>query len=408
MAYIERHAGKTVAELARMFGAVLVTGARQTGKTTLLEHITPDIAHLTLDEAATLQAARESGSLFFAYNPPPVFVDEIQKAPELFPEMKRIIDGTKAKGLLYLSGSQQFRMMKNVSESLAGRIGIVTLAGLSLREKYGVALDEPFLPSAAHLQKRVGANAPPDLSPARLWEHIHRGNMPALTENPNANWSRYYGAYVSTYIERDVRDFYDIAKPIQFFDFLSLVAAHTGSLLNYSELARGVGIDMKTAQTWIGVLERSGLVYLLRPYSPNLSKRIVKSPKLYFLDTGLCAYLTRWLTPESLMAGAMAGPMLETYAVGEILKSYLHNGRTPLIYHYRDQQKNEVDVVIEQDGTLYPVEIKKTANPGKNDFKAFARLADLGKERGLGAVLCLQPERVALSRDVVSMPVWSV
>ena len=224
----------------------------------------------------------------------------------------------------------------------------------------------------------------------------------------NIEWGRYYSSYIQSYIERDVKDFYNVEKPIQFFDFVSVTAARTGQLLNYSSIARDVGIDIKTAQTWMGILERSGLVYLLYPYSPNITKRIIKTPKVYFLDTGLCVYLTKWLTAESLMMGAMAGAILETYVVTEILKSYLHNGREPAMYLYRDANQNEVDVVLEENGTLYPVEIKKTANPGFNDYKSFKELTKLQKKTGLGAVICLKSERMPISRDVVSIPVWEI
>ena len=185
-------------------------------------------------------------------------------------------------------------------------------------------------------------------------------------------------------------------------------SAQTGQLLNYSSIARNVGIDVKTAQSWMGILERSGLVYLLRPYSPNITNRIIKTPKMYFLDTGLCAYLTKWPTPDTLMAGSMAGAILETYVVGEILKSYYHNGRQPAIYLYRDADQREVDIVLEESGTLYPIEVKKTANPGPGDYSSFCVLNRLNKKVGLGAVICLQPERIPLSREVVSIPVWEI
>jgi predicted AAA+ superfamily ATPase len=218
----------------------------------------------------------------------------------------------------------------------------------------------------------------------------------------------FFGSYVQSYIERDVKDFYNVAKPTQFFEFLSVAAAQTGQLLNYASLARDIGIDVKTAQTWMGILERSGLVYLLRPYSPNITNRIIKTPKMYFLDTGLCSYLTKWPTPETLMSGAMAGAALETYAVGEILKSYYHHGREPAIYLYRDADQKEIDIVLEEAGTLYPIEIKKTANPGLGDCRSFSALNRLKKKVGLGAVICLQPERIPLSRGVVAIPVWEI
>jgi predicted AAA+ superfamily ATPase len=232
--------------------------------------------------------------------------------------------------------------------------------------------------------------------------------LPEAVLNKNIDREKYYGSYVQSYIERDVKDFYNVEKPIQFFDFLSVTAAQTGQLLNYTSIARDIGIDVKTAQTWMGILERSGLIFLLHPYSPNITNRIIKTPKMYFLDTGLCSYLTKWITPDNLMAGSMSGAILETYVVGQILMSYYHNGRDPQMYMYRDANQREVDIVLEENGTLYPIEVKKTANPGLNDCKSFGLLERLNKKVGLGAVICLQPERIPPSREVVSIPVWEI
>jgi predicted AAA+ superfamily ATPase len=405
MPFLERTLSAIVERVSASFRVVLLTGQRQVGKSTLLKRLAVGTNRrvVSLDHLPQRKLATEDAELFLQQNPPPVLIDEAQYAPELFPYIKIYADEhPEHKGAFWLSGSQKYRLMEGVRESLAGRAAILDLLGLSYREKRGWPAGAPFLPTS-----RTADAAAQKLSAIEVYHLIWEGSLPEPVVS-RLDHEHYYGSYVQSYIERDVKDFYNIAKPVQFFDFLSLVAAQTSQLLNYTQLARDIGVDVKTAQAWIGVLERSGLIYLMRPYSPNLTKRIVKSPKLYFLDTGLCAYLTRWLTPESLMAGAMAGAMLETYAVGEILKSWLHQGKTPLIYHYRDMDKNEIDVVIEQDGVLYPVEIKKTANPGKNDIRAFAQLDKLGKDRGMGAVLCLQPERIAFCREVISIPVWEV
>jgi predicted AAA+ superfamily ATPase len=293
--------------------------------------------------------------------------------------------------------------MENVQESLAGRIAIFDLMGLSYCEKNKTPFsNKPFIPL---MDKPEGVKK---LTIQNVYKRIWEGSLPEPFINKKMDRNRYYASYVKSYIERDVKDFHNVAKPIQFFDFISVVATQTGQLLNYNSMARDIGIDVKTAQTWMGILERSGLVYLLHPYSPNITNRIIKTPKMYFLDTGLCAYLTKWLTPESLMQGAMAGAILETYVVAEILKSYLHNGEEPMMYMYRDSNQNEIDIVLEQNGTLYPVEIKKSANPSLSDCKSFRELEKLKKKIGLGAVICLQDKRIALSRNVVSIPVWEV
>jgi predicted AAA+ superfamily ATPase len=364
--------------------------------------------YVSLDDMASRKLAREDPELFLQQNPPPVLIDEVQYAPELFPYIKIYADGHREqKGAFWLTGSQKYKLMEGVGESLAGRIAILDLMGLSYREKIGAPFSGgPFLPS---MEKQIGRPAGGEAIPAReVFRRIWEGSLPEPVVDARIDRETYYGSYVQSYIERDVRDFHNISKPIQFFDFVSAVAARTGTLLNYSSLAAGVGIDVKTAQSWLGVMERSGLVYLLHSYSPNITKRIVKTPKVYFSDTGLCAYLTRWTTPETLMAGAMAGAIFETYAVGEILRSYLHNGAEARMSFYRDTNRNEIDVILERDGTLYPIEIKKTANPGLNDFKSFSLAEKLGKQAGLGAVVCLRSERIALSRAAVSIPVWEI
>jgi hypothetical protein len=360
--------------------------------------------YVSLDDLNARKLANTDPELFISQNPPPVIIDEIQYAPELFPYIKIYIDEHREqKGAFWLTGSQKYKLMQGVKESLAGRIAILDLLGLSYREKIKKPFSsKPFLP----LMDKPKAEK--KLSVQEVYKHIWEGALPEPFVDKKVERDRYYSSYIQSYIERDVRDFYNIEKPIQFFDFISIVAAQTGQLLNYSSIARDIGIDVKTAQTWMGVLERSALVYLLRPYSPNITNRIIKTPKMYFLDTGLCAYLTKWLTPESLMNGAMSGAILETYVVGEILKSYYHNGVEPLLWMYRDANQNEVDLILEQNQTLYPVEIKKTMNPGLNEYKSFKELNKLQKKIGLGTVICLKNERLAISREVVSIPVWEI
>jgi predicted AAA+ superfamily ATPase len=407
---LERTLRTAVEKASASFRVVLLNGQRQVGKSTLLKNMAEGTGrgYVSLDNLSFRKLAREDPELFLQQNPPPVLIDEVQYAPELFPYIKIHADRHRdQKGAFWLTGSQKYRLMKGVSESLAGRVAILDLMGLSYREKIGAPFSgRPFLPSMAKRDGGGAIDAPIDAREVfrRIWE----GSLPEPVVDGNIDRETYYGSYVQSYIERDVKDFYNISKPIQFFDFVSAVAARTGSLLNHSSLARDIGIDVKTAQSWLGVMERSGLVCLLRPYSPNAGRRAVKASKVYFLDTGLCAYLTRWTTPETLMAGAMAGAIFETYAVGEILKSYLHNGAEPRISFYRDSNQNEIDVILEQDGTLYPIEIKKTANPGFNDFRSFALAGKLGRQAGLGAVVCLRPERAALSREAVSVPVWEI
>jgi len=406
MVVLERTLGPVLEKTAKGFRVILLNGQRQVGKSTLLENLAKGTKRkiISLDDLNARKLAQTDPELFIEQYPPPVIIDEVQYAPELFPYIKIFVDKHREqKGAFWLTGSQKYKLMQGVQESLAGRIAILDLLGLSYREKIKKPFSgKPFLPS---MEKSENVK---NLTIQEVYKCIWEGGLPEPYVDKRLERERYYSSYIQSYIERDVKDFYNIEKPLQFFDFVSVVAAQTGQLLNYSSIARDIGIDVKTAQVWMGIMERSGLVYLLRPYSPNLTNRIIKTPKMFFLDTGLCAYLTKWLTPDSLMNGAMAGAILETYVIGEILKSYLHNGIEPVMWMYRDANQNEIDIVLEQNGTLYPIEIKRSMNPSLSDCRNFRELEKLNKKIGLGAVLCLKDERLALSREIVSIPIWEI
>ncbi|MCL2537016.1 MAG: ATP-binding protein [Coriobacteriia bacterium] len=405
MRYLPRHGEKTIRELSQQFGAILVTGMRQVGKSTLLEHATDSIEALSFDDAATFQAAAATPELFFSYNPPPLFLDEIQKAPDLFTEMKMIIDRTKEKGLFFLSGSQQFSMMEQVSDSLAGRIGILNLCGLSQREMHGMNFYRPFLPTRDYYSAHKDARLAPH-NPREVWRAIHRGSFPELALDETRSWSQFYGAYVRAYIERDVRQITQIADEYAFQTFMGLLAARLGQALDLAKLAQLVGISSPTAKRWLSVLLTSNVVYLLQPYQANLSKRIVKSPKLYFTDTGLAAYLSKWTSAEALQSGAMAGAYFENYVIIEVLKSYYNSGILhPPLYYYRDKDQKEIDLIIDQDGMLHPLEIKMTGAPSSDDIKSFDRIDTPHRQRGAGGVLCLAKTLQPLSMSDSIIPV---
>ena len=403
--YRKRHAESAVKKLSEMFGAILVAGPRQVGKTTMLKTLTKDIGYVTLDDIIVRTAAREQSGTFFKDNPPPVFVDEIQKAPVLFEQIKMYIDRDRKKGQFYMCGSQQFRMMKGVSESLSGRIGLLTLLGYSLREIYGSDFDLPFLPTEDYFAKR--RTCLKNMEYGDVWKIIHRGSMPELCENPEYDWQMFYGAYLRTYIERDVGDLAEIGDSIKFSKFMVAVAAMSGNLLNKASLARDVGISEPTAERWLSILVASNIVYLLQPYSNNITKRAIKTPKVYFLDTGLAAYLTKWNTPDVLKSGAMAGAFFESFVISEIIKSYYNRGiLEPPIYFYRDKEMNEIDLIIEEGGKLYPIEIKKYADPARRDIEAFDLLDKIGgAKRGSGGVICLYDNLITLKGDDRVIPV---
>lgn len=403
--YIRRHMEETVKKIEKMFGAVIVTGPRQVGKTTLLKAVKPDILYLTLDDPIMLRTALDEPGTFFKASPPPVFVDEIQYAPNLFPYIKILIDQNHKKGQFFLSGSQQFKLMKNVSESLAGRIGIMNLLGLSLREISGSTFNKPFIPTPEYFNERRQELV--DTNYQDIWKMIHRGSMPEMyAGGDEMDWQLFYGAYTKAYIKRDVRELTQVGDVVKFIKFMTSIASSTGQLLNLASVSRDVGISQPTADRWLSVLCASNIVYLLQPYFNNIARRAIKTPKLYFLDTGLAAYLTRWNTPEVLQNGAMAGAFFETFVVSEVIKSYYNAGvLEPPLYFYRDKDQNEIDLMIYQDMTLYPIEIKKHADPKREDISAFGKLGNLGSvKRGPGGVVCMYDNLLPLGGEDKVIP----
>ncbi|MCL2032932.1 MAG: ATP-binding protein [Methanomassiliicoccaceae archaeon] len=404
--YLKRHLEDVVKKASAMFGSILVTGPRQVGKTTMLREVTEGIRYVSLDDPLRLSSAVNESITFFKDFPPPVFVDEVQRAPSLFIVMKMIIDERKKKGLFYLSGSQQFRMMKNVSESLAGRIGILNMLGLSMREMSEIPFNRPFLPTEDYFIERSETYRPVDRG--HLWETIQRGCLPELFMNREMDCRMFYSSYVATYIERDVRDLINIENELKFISFMTVIAGRTGTVLNLSSVANDVGISVPTAERWLSVLRASNIIYLLQPYHNNITNRTIKAPKLYFLDTGLAAYLTRWNTPDVLRDGAMAGAFFETYVISEVLKSYYNAGISdPHLYYYRDKEGNEIDLIIEENGLLHPIEIKKNSDPGKKDIRAFRIVDRLGK-RGPGGIICTYDDLLSLDSSDKIIPIGMI
>ena len=417
MKYIERALEKKLLEVIQNYKSVLITGSRQVGKSTLLKNIFPDYKYVSLDDPFLEQQAKENGSMFMMLNPPPVIIDEVQHAPELFRYIKIKCDESEERGLFCLSGSQQFKLMKNVSETLSGRISIIELNGFSLREIQRDSFSKRFIPTLDYLQERQKTAK----APANIWEIIHRGSYPEL-QNPQMDWGTYYADYVKTYIERDVRELSAVQDLDSFKRFVIAAAARTGEVLNCSNIANEVGKDAVTIKNWISILEASGIIYLLEPYANSALKRAVKTPKLYFRDTGLACYLTRWLSPETLVYGAMSGHMFETFVISEILKSFANNGLDyrHFVSYYRGHDKikqkvngetvmseGEIDLIIEEDGVCYPIEIKQNSNISVTDTSAFMVLDKLeNKKRGMGAVICNCPQPGMLRENIMLLPVW--
>ncbi len=399
--YKHRQIESTIKDITKSFKVVLVTGARQVGKSTVLKKCDENRGYVTLDDLDNRELAINDPKLFLQRYAPPIIIDEIQYAPNLLSYIKIAVDNSQEKGDYWLTGSQQFSMMKNVSETLAGRIGILNLSGFSLRELDDNKIADVFLPTNDYIKN--ARQKAKNYTLNELYEIIWRGSYPEINVNKTIPWNIFYNSYLQTYIERDIRNLESIANEMQFLKFIRVIASRTGQILNYSDIASEVGISQPTAKSWLSVLISSNIVYLLQPYYNNLNKRLVKTPKLYFMDTGLCSYLTGWTSPDTLERGAMSGNMFETFVVTEIIKSYRNNGIEPNIYYYRDKDKKEIDIIIEDNGLLYPIEIKKTASPDKNMIKNFSVLPENKISRG--AIICMADTDLPLKENINVIPV---
>lgn len=407
MNYINRNLEKVVAEVTKEYPVVLVTGPRQVGKTTMLLKMMEGTnrRYVTLDDLNERNLAKTDPELFLQMHKPPVLIDEVQYAPELFSYIKIHVDKTHAPGDFWLTGSQVFKLMKGVQESLAGRVAVLSLTSLSQTEIYGGTMS-PFTVDMDALSERAVGRAVADT--ITIFERIYKGSMPAIVSGANSNSQIFYSSYLSTYIERDVRELSDAIDSLKFLRFITAVAARCGQMLNVADIARDADINQTQAKNWMGILETLGIIFYLHPYSNNLLKRLVKTPKLYFYDTGLVCYLTKWSNAETLVNGAMNGAVLENYVVAEIMKTYLNSGKEPYMYYYRDKDAKEIDIVIEHDGVLNPIEIKKTSNPGSELVKVFDLLDRSSTPREKGAVLCMKPELSAIDRENYIVPIWVI
>lgn len=397
-----------VLKASKHFPVVAVTGARQVGKTTLLQEISePGRRYVSLDDPFLLKAAKEDPELFLQNHPAPLLIDEIQYAPELFPFIKMRVDAAKDKGMYWLTGSQPFHLMQGLSESLAGRVGILNLLGFSNIEAHGLGGKPfaPFLPERTWINVQLqlwGEQSPQTIQ--ELYATIWRGSFPALVIEREMDRDLFFASYVQTYIQRDVRQLARVGDEQAFLRFIRAAAARTGQLLNMADLARDADISPNTAKAWLSILEVSGLVYLLQPWHSNVTKRLVKTPKLYFIDTGLCAYLTQWSSPQTLESGAMSGAIFETWCVIEIIKSYWHNGQRAPLYYFRSRDQQEIDLLIERDGQLHAVEFKKSTAPGESAVAGIRAGAKLGLPIGSGAVVCMRQDVLQIAEGVLTIP----
>lgn len=389
---------------SRQFPVLLLTGPRQVGKTTFLQHVCgKGRRYVTLDDPALRALANDDPALFLQRFRPPVLIDEIQYAPRLLPYVKMAVDSGGKPGAFWLTGSQQFQMMKGVSETLAGRVAIVNMLGFSGRERHRLELElPPFLPTGRQLARReVSAGA---TRLAGVYKDIWLGSFPAMAAGRAKDRDVFYGSYLQTYIQRDVRDLAQVGNEAGFLRFVKACAARTAQMLNVADLARDADVSVNTAKAWLSILQASFQVFLLPPYHTNVTKRLVKAPKMYFLDTGLAAYLTEWTSPQTLETGAMAGAIFETYAFVEILKSWWHRMKSPPLYYYRDKDGREVDFLFVQDRRLHPVEAKKSATPRSDWTGAMASLRRFSTDAGEGGVVCLCPNLLPMGPKAHAIP----
>lgn len=407
MEYISRNLEAVVMQVTKEFPAVLVTGPRQVGKTTMLKKLMEDTdrKYVSLDDLNERSLAKNDPELFLQAHKPPILIDEVQYAPELFPYIKIYADSHHEPGAFWLTGSQVFQMMKGVQESLAGRVAVLSMTSLSQAELSGASMT-PFEIDLEALKEREKLRIPADVQ--GIFERIYRGSMPAIVSGQNTNSQIFYGSFLSTYIERDVRLLSDAIDSLKFLRFITATAARCSQMLNVAEIAQDADINQKQAKDWLQILETLGIIFYLHPYSNNLLKRLVKTPKLYFYDTGLVCHLTRWSSPEVLENGAMNGAVLENYVVSEIAKTWLNSGKEPYMYYYRDKDVKEIDVILEHDGILNPIEIKKTSNPGTELTRVFSLLDKASVPRGKGAVVCMKPKVGVIDRENYIVPVWTI
>ncbi len=404
MKYLKRELERKFLMMNTHFKAILVTGARQVGKTTMLRHLAEgtDRTYVSLDNRMARQLAKSDPILFFQTYRPPILIDEIQKAPELFEQIKIMCDESDVKGQFWITGSQQYNMMRHVRETLAGRIGILHLYGLSQREKQGILIEDELdlsLQGLLRRQKLFRKNNIVD-----IYEHIWTGGMPDVLDVNREIREEYFNSYVETYLMRDATEAGGVSDTIRFSKFLSACAALVSQQVNYTTLAQASDISEPTAKVWLNVLEGLGIIYLLKPYENNALKRLVKMPKLYFCDTALCAYLSMWLSPETLMHGAASGHYYENYVVMELVKNYAYSKVKANLSYYRDSNAKEIDVFIEENDTIHPIEIKKSANPDIRETKKYLLLDKALLKRGSGGIVCMCEEVVPIDKDNCFIP----
>lgn len=407
MSYIKRDLEQIILKLSNEYSAILITGPRQVGKTTVMRTLSENKRkYVTLDDLEERKYAKTDPALFLQLHGSPILIDEVQYAPELFSYIKIAIDNGAKPGSFWLTGSQAFRLMELAQESLAGRVALLTMPSLSQHEIYGNGENKPFVLNLDILKLRASNGNSVDM--ASIYERIWNGSMPGIVSGKFTDRDVFYASYIRTYIERDVNELLERVDKLLFGDFIRAAACRTGQMLNIHDIAMDIGVSDDTAKRWLAVLEKSDVIFYLRPYSNNLLKRTVKTPKLYFFDTGLVSYLAKYSSAEILANGAMNGAILENYVVSEIRKTYQNSAKECPLWYYRDKNAREIDVVLEADGLIHPMEIKRSVSPDSRIIGAFELLDKGAVKRGKGAVICMRSELSAVNSENFIVPIWMI
>lgn len=401
--YIKRHAEEVIKKATKQTKTVLVSGARQVGKSTLIQNRFSNYEYITLDDDNELLLANNDPLLFFKDRDAEIVIDEVQYAKGLFKTIKLLVDKNSKKGQMILTGSQSYELLSLASKYLVGRASIIELSSLSLREKHKLNFSKPFIPNSTYLKQRKEEL----VEYKNIWDYIHRGSMPELL-NSKRDWDWFYRDYIKTYLERDVRDAISLKNELKFRQFLISLAARTGQVVVYQDIANDIGVDIKTVQNWLSIVTASGIVKLIHTYKNNTIKRAIKSPKLYFMDTGLVCYLTGWKTSTQAKSGAMAGNIFETFVVSEIIKSYLNQGLDieDRLFYYRDRDGKEIDLIINDNNNIYPVEIKMASTIKMDMIKNFGVLKDV-KDINVkqGFVICQIDKETNITENIKAIPI---
>ena len=405
MTYIHRSLERKFLKMSHAFKVVMVTGARQVGKSTMLKHLAQDSGrtYVSMDDGDVRELANRDPKLFFQMYQPPVLIDEVQKAPALFEQIKILCDESEERGRFWLTGSQSKKLMKQAGDSLAGRIGILKMYSLSAKELEGRPDDIPDSYSLSSLLQRK--KALPDNNILDVYSRIWEGGMPDMISMDAEIRREYWNSYIDAYLMRDAVDDNGILDTEGFRKFLRACAAFSGELVNYNDLGSAAGVSGSTAKEWAKVLQTMGIIFLLEPYYNNELKRMIKTPKLYFCDTGLCAFLSSWTSRDTLLNGAASGHYLENYVVSEMLRNSSYGEKKVNLNFYRDTNQKEIDLVLEMDGQLHPFEIKCAASPDSKAIRAFSLLAKSGKEIGPGGIICMAAKPFPINADNNLIPV---